>query len=108
MVVNLVNRFAWAPLSAALLLGVPLAEAQTVRPDPAGPSVSGGSCVVAGPSYGDCSALGRYAQGYRDVEGGLSEAGPAAARQAVSTGEPLHAEAAMSPGAGQARRTRAP
>jgi hypothetical protein len=27
-------------------------------------------CVTAGPSFGDCRAVGRYSQSYRDVEGG--------------------------------------
>jgi hypothetical protein len=105
--VNPVNRFAWTPLGAALLLAVPVVTSQAAPPATGGPHTSAGNCVIAGPSYGDCGALGRYAQSYRDVEGGVREAGLVAGRQAA-TGEQPRTEDAMTPKGSQVRRNHAP
>lgn len=61
--------------AAAVLLASPALQAQ---PAPAEPRAAARGCVVAGPSQGDCRALGRYGQRYQDVEGGLREAAPRA------------------------------
>jgi hypothetical protein len=95
-------------LGAALLLVAPLAGAQASQSGDSGSSLSGGSCVIAGPSYGACSALGRYAQGFKDVEGGVKANSPAVGRQTDASGAPLHADAATSPSSGQVGSTRVP
>lgn len=92
-------------LSAALLLtaGAPvLAQQQPpVRP-PVLSTVTQG-CVIAGPSFGDCRAVGRYSQSYRDVEGGLPRDGSTRAVASHADGTlPSHRLAAGDAGAADA------
>jgi hypothetical protein len=62
------------PLAAAVLLASPPLLAQSSLSERVQSLFTEArDCVVAGPSKGDCRALGRYSQSYRDVEGGLLE-----------------------------------
>ena len=90
--------------AAVLLAGAPVL-AQQQPAGVSGPRAVSPGCVVAGPSFGDCRATGRYSQSYRDVEGGQREArGAATARRerggssaARAGGEAGRAEAAAAP-----------
>lgn len=102
--------------SALTALGVAFLAASAAAPAQQQPPVQSPvrvtttqDCVMGGPSFGDCRAVGRYSQSYREVEGGRPRDGFASITASQSDGTlPVHRHAVGNAGAANAQAPTVP